>query len=134
MSQLHPAPSVTGTSESQEILPFGINTEDVLPSFSSILGAGSDDTVGLTPETLSRRISAINEFYEGMEAPYLSAETLIRKTLAQKNNLYSLLRSDKKQQTGIELEIAELQDSLAWALKKVSVLEEERKALISKLQ
>lgn len=126
---LHPG----NNTSSREILPFGASTDDNLPSFSSILGADEDDTIGLSPDAVSRKIGAINEFYRGMEAPYISAEALIRKSLSEKQMKFSQFRADQNQLTAAEREIEDLRDGLRWALKKVNVLEEERKTLISGL-
>ncbi|MBA4166834.1 MAG: hypothetical protein H0X41_04725 [Chitinophagaceae bacterium] len=118
----------------KELTPFGATMEDTLPSFSSILGAGNDEEArGLPPAALAKKISAINEFYEGIKAPYLSARNLMRKSVSEKRGLIEEL-SDKKDKKAVQLEIEELEDGLNWSEKKLSILEAERKALVFKLQ
>ena len=120
-------------TEVHEIRPYGATMEDTLPSFSSILGAGSDEISNLAPLILSKKISAINEFYDGMESPYLSAERLMRKSLSEKRAQLPVAASNKRLKKAMQLEIEELEDGLSWSLKKIIVLENERKMLISKL-
>lgn len=126
--------SYTENSDVQELAPFGATMEDTLPSFSSILGAGNDDNVeSLTPALLAKKLSGINEFYDGLKGPYFSAQGLMRKNLSEKKAQLQTLTS-KKDRKAVQSEIEELEDGLSWSIKKLNVLEAERVALISKLR
>jgi hypothetical protein len=116
-----------------ELIPYGATMEDALPSFRSILGAGNDDVTGLTPSAQQKKISGINEFYNGLKAPYFGAQHIMRKSVSEKRYLLQSL-AGKKEKKAVQLEIEELEDALIWSIKKLNVLEAERIALISKFE
>ncbi len=105
--------------------------ENMLPSFSAVIG---EEASMPAPQRLPEKIETVNKYYEGLEAPYRSSMLLMQQMLAKNKALLKNKPLTKSEIHLIQQEVEELENGLAWALKKLNALEADRKLACSKIQ